>query len=548
MSTKVNDPSRSLTFTYQDLLDYDFPNKYLSIHSSNLNRITKFSLESEFFSYEIDQVGRRGLLNYIYVSSCRSLDELTPNPHTILSGFDLNSCQVAIDLKTKRIFYTFGFLRFLSSLQMEIVCPSKPYQTMIRYFSKKDQFKYYGNDDLAIEIISTYKAIEDAFKEEFSPFHNQYYSEYEDIGVPHELKNFKIGKFGERYANKYKSLHSMKSSFDLRKHKLKFEPTKFGSEMFAKKGLETPKNVILNSLTPRHSGSEYILSGKHREELEKRLNTPVVNYATVCLSTLPIILKEHYRLSRGASVVNKWESISKHLDRAEENKFKSMSLRQGFNDSAESYASNYSPKLLSQISKITTLHPNFERAFRDIPHEVQKSRLDFIKQLEIDNLDLMYRAENCCSINWNIIDNSSYKEACKHIRSVAARERVQGDILCKPDFDRSFDFKNFRVTQLCRQSELKQESKAMHHCVRTYSNLVQSGISRIFSFTADDGERATLELNGKKYPFPKERQFRTKFNLRPSRKMISYKNEFISHFNALIEETKAPSNPTTKEN
>jgi len=99
--------------------------------------------------YTVRGTTRNGLLNEV---ACAGL---TKDPLSFLETFDLNAVQVGVNLKTKELFWTPEFARFLSSRQLEIVTLHTPFHSLVRYFKKRQELEgIYGNDERTLELVA----------------------------------------------------------------------------------------------------------------------------------------------------------------------------------------------------------------------------------------------------------------------------------------------------------------------------------------------------------------------------------------------------------
>lgn len=99
-------------------------------------------------SYRVVTTSRQGMLNRVACSG----DYLSVP--ALLSGFDLNSTQVGIDLASGMLYWTRDFDFFLKTRQLQVSTMYTPAHTAIRYFNKKRQLDCYGNNDLEMEILA----------------------------------------------------------------------------------------------------------------------------------------------------------------------------------------------------------------------------------------------------------------------------------------------------------------------------------------------------------------------------------------------------------
>ena len=92
-----------------------------------------------------------GVLNYVW---CKCSDELTLSPAKIVYSFDLNCVEVAIDLKTKRLYWSQGFEYFLQTRELQITSVSTPVRTLLRYLKKRDELKAFGKDEFVANMLA----------------------------------------------------------------------------------------------------------------------------------------------------------------------------------------------------------------------------------------------------------------------------------------------------------------------------------------------------------------------------------------------------------
>ena len=107
-----------------------------------------FSLEVRN-RYRVLRSIRKGMINEI---RCVLYDAVA---HDILERFDLNCVQVGVNLFNGQLCWTSQFERFIHSNQMEVVNIDTASATAIRYFKKKREMPFYGDDSYNMQIIST---------------------------------------------------------------------------------------------------------------------------------------------------------------------------------------------------------------------------------------------------------------------------------------------------------------------------------------------------------------------------------------------------------
>jgi hypothetical protein len=99
---------------------------------------------------------RQGIANYVEVhvgtqkkvKNMRKLKQLI-----ILRGFDINACQVGIDVKNKKVIYTDDFVEFLKSRQMKVTIPVNPIQTTIRLLKKMKDLQCYCDINNEVKLL-----------------------------------------------------------------------------------------------------------------------------------------------------------------------------------------------------------------------------------------------------------------------------------------------------------------------------------------------------------------------------------------------------------
>ena len=142
-------------------------------------------------TYRIVSVDREGLYNYINISAIINRSK-SSNPTYILKGFDLNCCQVGIDLSTNTLYYTPQFEEFMKTKQLDVTSVYTPAHTAIRLFKKKKELNCYCNVEACMELLSqplipstTIRLMRGAFGIYFS-------DKYKDMFIRHydELKHY----------------------------------------------------------------------------------------------------------------------------------------------------------------------------------------------------------------------------------------------------------------------------------------------------------------------------------------------------------------------
>jgi hypothetical protein len=103
--------------------------------------------------YQIASVERDGLLNYIKVTRVSDRTNIEDYMY-ILKGFDINCCQVGINLSNRTLTYTPEFEEFLNTKQLKVSTIYTPSHTAIRLFKKIDELDCYCDVDYCMELLS----------------------------------------------------------------------------------------------------------------------------------------------------------------------------------------------------------------------------------------------------------------------------------------------------------------------------------------------------------------------------------------------------------
>ena len=111
--------------------------------------------------YKVVSSSNAGLINEIKVKRCSEYKKEYEPPlaQTITKAFDINQTQIAIDLKTKKIYYTPEFIEFLKKRELKIVFPSTPFHSLVRLIYKSKELNARVNLLKMVRIASTILAL-----------------------------------------------------------------------------------------------------------------------------------------------------------------------------------------------------------------------------------------------------------------------------------------------------------------------------------------------------------------------------------------------------
>jgi len=129
---------------------------------------------------------RQGMANYVEVHAglsrhikdkekARDAKQLV-----ILKGFDINSCQIGIDIKKEKLVYTEDFLEFIETRQMKVTIPVSPIQTSIRLIKKMKDMQAYCDINNELKLLQYATFCTDKISNRFGSETYQKYLEHKD--------------------------------------------------------------------------------------------------------------------------------------------------------------------------------------------------------------------------------------------------------------------------------------------------------------------------------------------------------------------------------
>lgn len=120
-------------------------------------------------SFSIIGSTRDGVLNEVWCDVPGSSTQL--RALAVLGTFDLNCVEIALDLETKKLYWTHAFERFFNTRELELTSLTTPVRTLIRYAKKRKELDVTGNDDFTYQLIAMTPSFvsKDEWVPEFSP-------------------------------------------------------------------------------------------------------------------------------------------------------------------------------------------------------------------------------------------------------------------------------------------------------------------------------------------------------------------------------------------
>lgn len=504
----------------------------------------RFTESSYQLGYKILSVFRRGLKNIIFtgkprrsIADHKSLFSFDMEAMKVLKGFDLNCVQVGIDLRTGKIFYTPEFVGFLHSKQLRILQPYRPWHTIIRYYQKKDCHGYYGNDELAIAIVSTFHDLrtphlmEDLLDLEpdagFNP--SSFYG--------HNITSSGGGipRFGTGYIDKYKSIANLATNhFDLRIDNVSVN--KKTDEKYLEKAQSLPDKTQLGSLSPRYSGVGSILGGSHRKSLQKQLGIKILNYPAYARCNIVPIIENKFGLY-GKRLEKKRSSLISGAGRinSRKNPFMYSPFLNLITDKGDSFKGDIYQEGLQKVSDLLKDHRELVSRFSVMTLEDQIKAAKRMAWLEKHQLNYAF---HIISGNVLISNNDLIHLPTDELVDVIGtsyekwkKEQLKKPALTKELFPETKLTGGIHAIELVHNSFLLEEGNSQRHCVGGYGRLVKQGHCRIISFRKTFNNRVTMEViwssdqNGKGAWII--RQFKTRANRKPKEEFYIALEEWV---------------------
>ena len=202
------------------------------------------------FSYRITRVTNEGMLNLIQVSRVENRKDYS----FILKGFDLNCCQVGIDLSKNELIYTDEFESFLETKQLDVTSMYTPAHTALRLLKKKDELNCYCNVDSCMELLSqpflvdsgTINNFSFLFGEKYKLLFEKYYEEIKDYFELIPMSKYLEKKYINIYRTNLKNSDYSKNDYGISNTNINLNLNNILSSDINKK-----KDGIIWSLEPK---------------------------------------------------------------------------------------------------------------------------------------------------------------------------------------------------------------------------------------------------------------------------------------------------------
>jgi hypothetical protein len=105
--------------------------------------------------YTVRRTRMDGMTNRVLVDWSWQVrgQETERKARSLISVFDANSVQVAVDLQTGALYQTKAYEQFLASRELRLTQAFTPIQSLLRYFKKREELGVFGNDAAHIEFV-----------------------------------------------------------------------------------------------------------------------------------------------------------------------------------------------------------------------------------------------------------------------------------------------------------------------------------------------------------------------------------------------------------
>jgi hypothetical protein len=133
------------------------------------------------------------------------IPNIDPSNDIILRGFDLNCCQVGIDLSNGVLHYTDSFVKFLKSKQVLVDLPYTPLHTAIRLVKKMEMYGDFCYCDIDYEMNYLYQATgtDEACMFFGKENYDKFITHHEILQDYIEIKSVEIKNMPHEYRKKY---------------------------------------------------------------------------------------------------------------------------------------------------------------------------------------------------------------------------------------------------------------------------------------------------------------------------------------------------------
>ena len=430
--------------------------------------------------YSVVKTMREGMLNVVYYDhGYASVDG------QFLQTFDINAAQVGVDILSGQLMWTREYQRYLRTKQLEIVTMHTPYQSLIRYFKKRQELDgTYGNDARMTEMIALAYAMATTPADGYNPREDQ------------SLR----WRFGETIAEKLEGVRSFVEpdfevlSEEVEGHKLYQLAPRF----------EVERDIL--KLVRRQGDIAHLLPRLSRTLREARRKAFVARAQYVTEPTIA-------------------------LDKPRENP-RNLSQLIWLFQGDEALQSNVTVQQLKDLDDFVWRN-DVSGYFmqRSLTNSLTvKARIEKAIQ---ERGRWLYGALRTGDERYTAFEHEGWMEMFLERENARQAEHVIDTVLPERLFP------DVNVVELHTRRLLLEEGEALHHCIGGYSHLLTEGSSRFFSIRPSAERRTWMSLHLELAGDPDEAepvkwrcsQVRGMMNRNPSPEELEVVDRFITRFN-----------------
>jgi hypothetical protein len=428
-----------------------------------------------------------------------------------LSTFDINSTQVGIDLRTRKIYFTENFITFLISRQLEISNWYSPAHSLIRLVRKNKELGSFINLDeskLLIGIMmSVYKDAVDLTQS------NEDVATWLKINILKDINRTTLF-FGKKQSEQYKV--NVDDLQDFRLAKKVDRKSNFDFYIPELKGDYELHTLLPNN--PDKIKDDYLTA--INESNFSRFTAKDIKYNSfklleMCVYNPAKMIEEKGSIVPFGMILPKIYNSYKNV-----RKSTCVFINKGYekdllkNNCILNQSYQYGLVNINQLNnidnaQITSFHKKIKNHFREIGYLLDSEVVvDFNALMHVNEVITEVEAEFGQSIYGviSMIQPRPHEYSVEKLRKLMIAARKNKEKILK---DRVINYTNGleSIVELVSGLELEKEGIEMNHCVGGYSRAIEDGNSFIFAMRNASGKRMTMELQHEYEP-NKEHCFR----------------------------------------
>lgn len=392
--------------------------------------------------YQVLLSEMHGKLNKIAVRMLGNINTTEAAHRAIISGFDLNACQVGISLETDQLIFTEAFREFVSTGQLKITNLATPFHSAIRLAKKTKELGCYCDVNTELILLKSY--VDAVYS--LNCYNKNGYMFPRFFGNEAYLTYMKHKQLIEKYC------HVFQGSNQLKLPAMTPRINYYSMEINVSSVFKDIRLYFLGAGLPINSVSmievyDHLFRPTTRSTVRSRFAKAIIRGKYTAISALQ---NKHF---------TKCDFHSKHLNILEQ------------------FAEKHYP-LYCYLNKFGSNITEMLRNIRTIKRAVNNFGLFIIGLLEDKNNPLLQEARS--------ITDELIEQLINQYRNSAS-----SNLLVDPIDLSGFDKKHL-VAELCSANQLRVEGIREKHCVGGYVDPVRKGDCRIFHL--DTGNIASTLL------------------------------------------------------